>query len=214
MSAQRQTRRRAMAAVLIVLIGSAYFAAAALSAGPITPLKVRYGAVAEEVLHPYLTQNWQLFAPDPINEERGIVARARCTAGGETGFIDITTEHIDAIHASRLFPSRMSRVVSNGMLQLFIEDPYAAKFRTAQEDAPDGDEPTVPLTDEEVQAREQAEHVLARFAASEMQDNCDGSVGSVQIRYMFHRFPRWSERDNWRDRGEVEVAESKWHEIS
>lgn len=232
-----QLWRRAAAVAVVGVVGVAYAASALVTAGPITPLSLELVPVASRLTEPYLVQNWQLFAPDPISEERGAVARVRCTDGTVTEFEDITTEHIDAIHASRFFPSRQSRLVSNSMFNIFLQDPYLARYREALDGivedgvagepgaAPADGEPSAEpsaeqldaltaVTPEELELREQGQQVLANVAAWSLAERCPDGVEAAQLRYVLHRFPRWSERHRWDEMGDVEILESTWQPVS
>ncbi|WP_179150869.1 DUF5819 family protein [Leifsonia sp. NCR5] len=203
---------------VIGAVGTAYVSSVLMAAGPLTPLSVKYGPAANEVLSPYFQQNWQLFAPRPISEERGLVARVKCQDSTVTKFRDVTSEHIDAVQSSRLFPSRMSRVVSNGMVQVFLEDPILTRLRADQESRKPADahdkEDEIPLSSEEKEVRTQGEAALVRFAHRALESECATTVQAVQLRYVLHSFPRWSERHQWRETGTVDVLESDWFEVS
>ncbi len=211
----RLTRGLALGAVVVA--GLVYFASAVVTTAPITPLTLVYGERANQFLSPYVSQNWQLFAPDPISEDRGIAAQVRCADGSQSGFVDVTTPTVEAVHRSRFFPSRMSRVVSNGIMHVFLQDPFLLRFR---EDVAAGDAPeTLPGLDElspqERESRERGERTLHRFAAWALVDRCDeaGEVVQVRLRYVIHRFPRWSEREQWQETGDVEVLETPWARV-
>lgn len=216
-------RWRAVAVAVVGVVGAVYVASALVTAGPITPLSLKVVPVASKVTEPYLVQNWQLFAPDPISEERGAVARARCVDGSTTQFVDITSEHVEAVQATRLFPSRQSRVVSNSMFNLFLQDPYLARYRESVEPATadDADEPgavaaedpLLTVSPDEVAVRQQGERVLANFAQWSLADLCASGVQEVQLRYVLHKFPRWSQRDHWQDNGELQILESGWQRV-
>ncbi len=213
-----QLWRRVAAVAVVGAVGVTYAASALVTAGPITPLSLELVPVASRLTEPYLVQNWQLFAPDPISEERGAVARLRCADGTVTDYEDITTEHIDTIHASRFFPSRQSRLVSNSMFNIFLQDPYLARYREAlegmaEESVYDTDALTA-VTPEELELREQGQQVLANFAGWSLAERCPDGVEAAQLRYVLHRFPRWSERHRWDETGDVEILESTWQPVS
>ena len=192
-----------------------YFAAAALTTAPLNPLTLEHGAAANRVVSPFFVQNWQLFAPDPMSEDRGVVARVRCSDGTVSGFTDITSEHVKAVHDTRLFPSRMSRITSNGVLHVFLQDPYLSRFRetASTSEAPEALPDLEQLSPEEREIRLRGERTLVAFAADTMEGQCVGDVEAVQLRYMIHRFPRWSERENWRKTGDITVLEAPWSSI-
>lgn len=199
-----------VATAVLVAVGIVYVATVMVASGPVTPLSVKFAAPANTLLTPYLSQNWQLFAPDPVSEERGLVARARCADSTTTEFIDVTSHHIQAVQDNRFFPSRISRLVSNGMNNLFQEDPVLARYRDRETGDPDDPLSTVGLTESELQVRLQGEQVLSSLAAHELADECSGAVSEVQLRYMLHTFPRWSERSEWDKNGTINVLESSW----
>lgn len=210
----RSRLTRGLALATVVVAGFVYFASAVLTTAPITPLTLVHGERANRVLSPYVSQNWQLFAPDPISEDRGIAAQVRCADGAESPFVDVTTPTVEAVHRSRFFPSRMSRVVSNGIMHVFLQDPFLLRFR---EDAPDSDAPEAlpraeQLSPQERESRARGERTLHRFAAWALADRCAeaGEVSQVRLRYVIHRFPRWSERDRWSETGDVDVLETAW----
>lgn len=206
---------RIVATALVGAIGCIYVAAVLVSAGPITPVSLAYSQHANALLGPYALQNWQLFAPDPISEERGVVARARCEGGATTDFIDLTTPVVSELQNSRFFPSRESRVISNGLFSLFQEDPYLMRYREIRSDTELGSEnEDIPLSVEEIQTRQIAERVLTRYATSKLATYCDGQLTEVQLRYVLHRFPRWSERHQWQKKGDIDILESAWFTAS
>lgn len=206
----RRAALRILALCTVAALGTVYVLAVLVSAGPITPISLAYAQHANTLLAPYALQNWQLFAPDPISEERGVVARARCDDGRTTDYVDLTTPVVTDLQNDRFFPSRESRVISNGLFALFQEDPYLMRYRAISADGEDPELESLPLSAEEVETRRTAELVLTRYAADEMSAHCSGRPAEVQLRYVLHRFPRWSERDRWQEAGDLDVLESAW----
>ena len=207
--------QRGLALIILSVAGLTYFASAVITTAPITPLTLVHGDRANRLLSPYVSQNWQLFAPDPISEDRGIAAKVRCEDGSESEYVDVTTPHVEAIHRSRFFPSRMSRVVSNGIMHVFLQDPFLIRLREGATDAraPAALPAVEELTPQERETRERGERTLHRFAAWALADSCAGPVDEVRIRYVIHRFPRWSERERWRETGDIEVLETAWARV-
>lgn len=94
-----------------------HFAATFLWNAPPSPVKDALGDQVRGYMRPFFTQNWSLFAPNPVNSEDELLLRARSTVP-ETGDIR-TTEWISAtqlewsIVDSNPAPSRASRLSSN-----------------------------------------------------------------------------------------------------
>lgn len=169
-------------------------------AGPVTPIQFDVGPVAN-LLNPHFSQNWQLFAPDPISDERGVVARLRCS-DGETEWFDISSASIAATQSSRFFPSRESRIISNALIERFGQDNLTK--RLAENDRAD-------LVETNDRAQRRAERVLARYAARV--GSCSSSSSdpeAAQLRYVIRSLPPWSKRGDRSAFGEAKTLDSKW----
>jgi hypothetical protein len=84
-----------------------HFLVTALFVGPLNPIKLAWGDEITSYMTPYFEQNWSLFAPDPISEERGMLVRARVTDDNgtvrTTEFADITNPPIKAFTTTGSF---------------------------------------------------------------------------------------------------------------
>jgi hypothetical protein len=176
-------KRTLLAACGLTLV-TAFGAMAMVLAGPLTPIKFDVGGAAS-LLNPYFSQNWQLFAPDPVSDERGVIARLRCS-GEATSWKDITSRAIVRTQASRFFPPRESRIVSNAVLQRFAQDDLTERLSEKHK---------AELAPPDRRVQLQAETVLARYAALTV--SCgrgDQSPTAVQLRYITRSLPPWSQR--------------------
>ncbi|MFZ7088975.1 DUF5819 family protein [Curtobacterium sp. RRHDQ10] len=191
------------AAAMLVLV--LYVSVALVIAGPVTPISLALSPVAAR-FEPYLAQSWQLFGPDPVSEERGVLARTSCR-GAVTGFRDVTTPSVIKAQSSRLFPSRENRILGNLLVARFAMDDISARL-DRNEHASEIPDLAVPRRGEQ----RRTEVLIARYAASKLPCR-DGSVPkSVQVRYVFHSFPGWSERTDPAAVGEVRYFDSRWIE--
>ncbi|MFC9319189.1 DUF5819 family protein [Streptomyces nigra] len=188
-----------------VLLGGAallglHFALAAFSQAPATPLKVQHFDKVKGYLNPYFVQNWMLFAPDPLADDRGVLARARCRDGSVTEYHDVTTAYVREAQESRFFPSRMSRLVSAPMQSINATDPLLDRLREKHKDdvAKDGGKDgadKVRLMPEERAAQHNAVRFLARYSLTQMPGACSGDPERVQIRMYVRELPPWSKRN-------------------
>lgn len=200
-----------------------YPLSALVLAGPKTPITFRLYPTVASYMHPFFPQNWNLFAPDPISEERGALARYRC--GGEqepSAWSNITERGVDKVQGSRLFPSRESRIVSNAIITRFREDDVLLRLdkrRGAEADAdaatpgaaPDDDPVVAELRKASQREKDDIDRVLARYASERGGALCDGRAAhQVQIRYVFHKFPGWSSRHDLSTTGEIETYDTNW----
>jgi hypothetical protein len=97
---------------LVVLSGAgvALLASTALLLGallltdaPPNALSQRYQTQLDGLVYPEFEQNWRLFAPDPLQYNISVRARAR-SAAGDGGWVDLTAQDIAAIRGNP-FPS-------------------------------------------------------------------------------------------------------------
>jgi hypothetical protein len=211
--------QRAVLLAGTALLG-AHFALAAFSQTPLSPAKVKFSQPVNEYLHPYFSQNWMLFAPDPLSSDQGIIARGRCENGKATEYRDVTEPFIKQAQDSRFFPSRMSRVVSNGIQQYSATDELMRRLRDQektkekkQQDKADGAEnDLLPLTSFEKRTRDQAVQFLSRFAWTQMPNACGNGRNpeEVQVRMYTRTPPPWSERKNPKAKDDITVYDFPW----
>ena len=197
------------------LLAAGYLGSAAILAGPNTPVKLQLDPVISSYMHPHFPQGWQLFAPDPVSDERGIIAKGRCASGKETSYLDVTTPVIEELQDRHPFPSRESRIISNGIVDLFgqpkiieelesREESLSIKDRRGLQDLVDA------MRVEQDERSMITKRALARFSAVRLQEVCEGRVDSVQLRYVIHKFPGWTDRTDMKKRGEISYVDSEW----
>ncbi|WP_405409036.1 DUF5819 family protein [Streptomyces decoyicus] len=201
---------------MALLLGAAllgtHFLMAALSQAPLSPAKVKYYHVVDSYLAPYFAQNWKLFAPDPLSDDRGILARAKCADGTTTEYFDVTTPYIKEVHSTRFFPSRMSRVVTGAIQRLTEMDEAARRVREKAER--DESKTPLPVLPEEKTSQEESVTFLARYSLDQMPQACNGNARKIQIRMHIHELPQWSQRNNAEAEGKVTVKDFSWQEAS
>ncbi|UKY47835.1 DUF5819 family protein [Streptomyces inhibens] len=196
---------------MALLVGAAllglHFVVAAFSQMPLTPVKLRYLSYVNAYLEPYQSQNWMLFAPDPLSDNRGILARGKCANGKTTEFYDVTAKYIKAAQESRFFPSRMSRLVTGNVMQLNGGDPVLDKLREAERAKR---KPLTPLTAFEKTNRKEAVKFLSRYSLTQIPKLCNGKPDKVQIRSYVQELPAWSKRHDPKAERKVEIQDMEW----
>ncbi|WP_187393391.1 DUF5819 family protein [Arthrobacter echini] len=179
--------------------------------GPANPIKVAAAPTITSLYSPYFLQNWQLFAPDPLAQERGILAQMRCADGAETEFQDLTTQLVTELQSTRLFSSREHRIITNAIARRFETDEVVQKLidkDTAIEQRESVDQYAEELNDRNVRA---SETLLAEYATRKLDTSaCEGVFDAVRVRYVFHDYPGWSERQDWTTQGEITTIDSEW----
>ncbi len=200
--------RRAALLIGAALLG-AYFLVASFSQMPLNPVKVKYYDRVNHVTQPYLAQNWMLFAPNPLADDRGILARAKCQDGSVTGFYDVTHAYVKQTQADRFFPSRIDRLVTGTITQLDNGDPILQRLRDSEKEKK---KPEIPLLPFEKTSREQAEIFMSRYSLTQMPSACGGTPAAMQVRVYVHEFPPWSKRKDHTAKGTTNYLDLSWKE--
>ncbi|MCX5172185.1 MULTISPECIES: DUF5819 family protein [Streptomyces] len=213
MTEQYRVVRRAVLLTGAALLG-VHFTMTALSQAPLSPAKVRYQETVNAYMQPYFAQTWLLFAPDPLTDDRGIVARARCADNTVTKDYDVTTPYIKDVQDSRFFPSRMSRLVTGPVQEINNSDELLNRLRN---DSQNDKKPLLPLMPHEKRSQSATVTYLSRYSLTQMPQACDGDVQAVQVRMYIHQLPPWSKRnapEGATDEGKVEVYDFPWRKAS
>ncbi|MBZ6093402.1 hypothetical protein KVH02_34625 [Streptomyces olivaceus] len=200
--------RRAALIFGAALLG-AYFLLASISQMPLNPIKLKFYDPVNAITQPYLAQNWMLFAPNPLSDDRGILARAKCSDGRVTDFYNVTRPYVEREQGDRFFPSRTNRLVSGTISQLDTGDPILERLRSSEKEKK---KPVMPLLPQEKTSRSDAENFLARFSLKQLSGVCTGGPAEVQVRVYVHELPPWSERKIPSATGKTNVQDLEWKE--
>lgn len=114
------------AAVSVVAVAVAiHLAMMFLHVSPSNTLSKRYGAAIDDYALPEYEQNWKLFAPNPLQQNTAVQARAelRVHDGGAattTGWVDLTARDGAAVHHNPL-PSHTQQNELRRAWELFLD---------------------------------------------------------------------------------------------
>ncbi len=208
----------------IPLVLSFHFGMTALYEMPFNPVKERYGDEITSYMLPYFVQDWHLFAPDPIDRDKGVLVRAkkRQPDGSTvtTQWTDVTSPALQQLYGERFWPSRGFRV-SSGVPQLLEtwRDPELEKMRVKNQvaDTPgkgvrkgkQGKE-NPPLSQGEKDSRDEAIQFAQSFASAQASKLWGSDVEYVQVRIVTNEFPRFSQRYTRDTKGKVSYYDLAW----
>ncbi|MFJ3584551.1 DUF5819 family protein [Streptomyces sp. NPDC090127] len=98
----------AVALAAVAVFACVHLAMVFLHVAPSNTLTKQHGAAVDEWIYPEFEQNWKLFAPNPLQQNVAVQARAEVAgapgAPRTTGWIDLTAQDAEAIRGS-LVPS-------------------------------------------------------------------------------------------------------------
>ncbi|MFE2049750.1 DUF5819 family protein [Streptomyces sp. NPDC059459] len=201
-----RTTRRAALVVGGALLG-AHMTVAALSQAPLSPAKLVYGERVAEYLDPYFSQNWQLFAPTPVSDDRGILARVACADGSVTPYYDVSARGVEKAQNSRFFPSREVRIVSAHLQNITSSEELLQRIRQQQTN---DKKPLLPPLPYERATEAESVRGLSRYAYDHMATVCEGGAVKVQVRMYVNELPPWSKRHDPSAEGKVLVKDFAW----
>ncbi|MFI7222581.1 DUF5819 family protein [Nonomuraea angiospora] len=166
-----------------------------LYVAPWNPVYDRTSSVVDAYIDPYFGQNWELFAPDPIDYNPRVLVRAKVKdpSGWErhTGYIDIIEPELDKARGT-LFASRVARLVG-GARQMMTDADVEPVMPEGTEEDEEAEEEPAEEPDKEFQAQAiQHMTVIATLAA---RAKWGDGVTAVQVRVSDQVIPRWEDQD-------------------
>ncbi|RIL26950.1 hypothetical protein BUY98_14775, partial [Staphylococcus gallinarum] len=112
-----------------------------LSVMPLNPITNKMGSFVNTYVNPVFTQNWNLFAPDPIDNNTAIQVKYTETNNKKSEWIDVTSSMIKEMHVNYISPyNRISRMPESIVTEMI------------------GIEPNVKYLKEEYEKRNNKEH--------------------------------------------------------
>lgn len=117
--------------LMIAALFTYHFIVTALYVLPFNPLSYKYNKQIESYMNPLFTQNWQLFAPNPLSQSVYVNVQIKDIEGRESKWIDFTTPLLEANHKNRFSPvNTVVRLGQSAYLQSVHIDPLTEKIAT------------------------------------------------------------------------------------
>jgi hypothetical protein len=172
---------------------------------PPNPIKARHFPAILRVEHPFFSQNWHLFAPNPVRTNQ--ILAGRCRTGSQvTEWKDLTTPLVAGHHRNRLSPMGKLARPTQDALHLILGrsldewKPLVCRRFPEQE--------TCRNNSGRQKAWELGTLVVQRVVSA----SCTGirGVRMVQGRILVHEPPPWSRRYESQDRGRIRYVTLPW----
>jgi hypothetical protein len=150
-------------AVAVVAVLGAHLSATFLYNAPANPLSQRYAKQVQRWMEPLFSQNWHLFAPNPLSENVSVQARASLAPDGRlTGWVDLSAQDRAAVLGDPV----PGHLVENELRNAWFE--WLATHDAGGE--PTGDKAAI------------MQRYLLNVVVDRMRGQAAGPIGSVQIR--------------------------------
>lgn len=117
-------------AVFLAICFCMHFALTALYVLPLNPVKAKEGQLINGYMQPLFTQNWQLFAPDPLSNNIYVFLQAQYSNGEESEWYDLSSESYKSNQERRISPNnRLVRIGTSAFLQSMRKDETLEKLK-------------------------------------------------------------------------------------
>ena len=202
--------------VLAAFLFVAHFTVTALYLTPLNPVKLRLYPYMQAWMSPLFTQNWHLFAPNPVASNYSLVTKCRSGAV-ESDWINVSHAVLDSYYHNRLSTAKaIGGIQINAILSIVYgglptTDLDFASFCLSNPEHAFCNR----LADSAIDEVERAKRILAGMA----KDGCMKAIGNEQqldevfIRIINLVFPRFSERLKPDTDGNAIVHDHGWHPV-
>ncbi|EPR76737.1 hypothetical protein ADILRU_0920 [Leifsonia rubra CMS 76R] len=167
-------------------------------------------------MSPFFDQNWELFAPDPVSRDTGLLVRGSVDGEELGGFIDLSTPMLERkLH--NLVPDNLHYTVSSATYNplsarqdLIRDEAVLAEFPKAADSGLFLSEDVLDAGPESLRtAYERTVDVVVQLALNGVRSETGVTPDAVQVRVATHEFPRWSKRAD-SGVGEVSFSDTPW----
>ena len=115
--------------IVLSCIFAFHFCMTALYVLPFNPISHKLNKAVNSYINPLFTQNWQLFAPEPLSSTIYVYVQAKDKQGEESEWIDISSPLYEANHKNRFSPvSMLNRLGTGAYLQAVHIDQLTYKI--------------------------------------------------------------------------------------
>ncbi|MDT0739105.1 DUF5819 family protein [Staphylococcus haemolyticus] len=107
-----------------------HFSFIILSVMPFNPIVNKADNTVSKYINPIFTQNWALFAPDPIDRNTSLQIKVYYKNGNESKWLDSSNTIITKMHKNYISPyNRIGRIPETITSEMLAEDPIINKIR-------------------------------------------------------------------------------------
>ena len=206
--------RIAAAGAMCVL--ALHFGFTFLHVAPANPVSQQFASATGLWMSPFFDQNWELFAPDPVSRDTGLLVRGTADGKELGGFVDLSTAMLERkLH--NLVPDNLHYTVSSASHNLLSarqdlirSDAVLAEFPEAADSGLFLDKDLLDAGPEALRtAYKRTVDAVVQLAIDGVRSESGVTPDAVQVRVVTHEFPRWSERAD-AGVGEVAYSDTPW----
>jgi len=187
-----------------------------LHVAPANPVSQQLAPAVGLWMSPFFDQNWELFAPDPVSRDTGLLVRGMTGDESLGGFIDLSTAMLERkLHNP--VPDNLHYTVSSASHNLLSARQDLIRDDSVLAAVPEAAESGLFLSEELLEAApdslrtayERTVDAIVQLAINAVRAETGVTPDAVQVRVVTHEFPRWSERAD-AGVGEVAYSDTPW----
>ena len=115
--------------VVVCVVFLFHFTMTALYVLPFNPIKNKLNNLNVFYMEPLFTQNWKLFAPNPLSNNYYVYIQVKDPSGKKSKWIDISTPLYEANHTNRFSPvNKLVRIGTSAFMQSVHSDELLDKI--------------------------------------------------------------------------------------
>lgn len=160
---------------------------------PDNPLRSKHWKKIYAYMYPYFSQNWYLFAPNPVNQHQNLEIKIKYKSKNgkirESNWIDLTKPMLKKLYANRFSPNQRIYEFQSSAMHTYVYDD---------------------------DRRKEAEKHLRLYVDYYLKTNRkpDGTILAYQMRVVTNKFPRFDKRHLPDSKGQKYYDYSKWFSYS
>lgn len=173
----------------LVILLIIHFGMTILYLTPENPLRTKHWNIIYAYMFPYFSQNWYLFAPNPVNQHQNLEIKVKYKAKNgeilETKWIDTTKPLLKKLYANRFSPNQRIFEYQSTAMHTYVYNQNR---------------------------RKQAEKYMRLYADYFLKNyfHPDGKILAYQIRVVTNKFPRFDKRHLPDSKGKKYYNYTKW----
>lgn len=190
-----------------------HFFMTALYVLPFNPITYKLDKVVNSYIDPLFTQNWQLFAPDPLSNTFYVYVQVKDKQGEESKWIDISSPLYEANHKNRFSPVNIvTRLGTGAYLQAIHVDPIVYKIEQKMGIKSDGNDlSNMELTNYQKDGFQKLYNLGLYYAVNYFEKN---SINMIRIRVETKHSIPFSKRNDKSYEQEKSYITHEWITVS
>lgn len=177
----------------LAILLAGHFGITFLYLTPNNPLRTKHWDKIYAYMYPYFSQNWYLFAPNPVNQHQNLEIKLKyITKEGkeiETKWTDITKPMLTKLYSNRFSPNQRIFEFQSSAMHSYVYD-----------------------EDEQKEAEKNLRLYVDYYLKTNPKPN--GKIKSYQMRVVTNKFPRFNERHLPDSKGKKYYDYSDWFPYS